>query len=422
MRVLVLSNYYPPHSIGSYELQCYQLCHELAGRGHRIHVLTSQAPPEYASRLTDVHVSRELELYEDEQSFHRLFKKVRYNRKVLARHLSEFIPEAIMIWGMDGLPASLLEVAEWSGIPCVYAVYDHWLRESCFKDRWSNYWSEETTAPPIARTLLRSLHLEKTVQRKAALGKVEALRFENIYFCSESLKRETAQACGHTFEQALVIPCAVPPGQSRQKEGRPAQTCRLLYIARFSEEKDPMTALRALQELRRRGDDRFTLDLYGKGRPEFEGTLHDYVRRFQLGGSVSFKPMAEEQVRTNLHLYDALIFTSKYAEPFPLIHLRAMEAGVPVISTLNGGSGELIRHGENGLAFEAGNQFELADRIAQLADDPALAERLVETARTEVARHYTLARIGSRVETLLHRAARTEGRLEVPFTRAQGVA
>lgn len=153
----------------------------------------------------------------------------------------------------------------------------------------------------------------------------------------------------------------------------------------------------------------FTLDIFGRGSLQFEASLHAYVRRFQLGGAISFKPTLDEQINNSLHRYDALVFTSKHAEPFPLIHLKAMAARVPVISTLAGGSGELIREGENGLSFEAGNPVQLADRLAQLAESPDLGERLTTTAYANVVQNYTLDRVAARIETLLYRATRSEG-------------
>src|SRR5205085_6074311 len=41
MRILVLSNFYPPHFIGGYELGCREVVEGLRVRGHELFVLTS---------------------------------------------------------------------------------------------------------------------------------------------------------------------------------------------------------------------------------------------------------------------------------------------------------------------------------------------------------------------------------------------
>ena len=41
MRILALTNLYPPHYLGGYELICQMVVHELRARGHEVQVLTS---------------------------------------------------------------------------------------------------------------------------------------------------------------------------------------------------------------------------------------------------------------------------------------------------------------------------------------------------------------------------------------------
>src|SRR5437870_5404347 len=41
MKILVISNLYPPHYVGGYELHCEQITEGLRARGHEIQVLTS---------------------------------------------------------------------------------------------------------------------------------------------------------------------------------------------------------------------------------------------------------------------------------------------------------------------------------------------------------------------------------------------
>lgn len=418
MRILTLTNHYPPHSFGNYELQCYSICHELAHRGHQIHTLTSTEDSSIGHHQLQPTVFRELELYskeaDEEPSFHRLFGLVRKNRRILKQHLEAFLPEAVMVWGMDRLPTSLLEMVESSRIPCLYCVYDFWLADACQNDHWARYWDPDgIPASSISRPVLQMLGLKKMVAKRAAIGGVGALQFENIYFCSEFLKRKTVKACGLPLDSARIVPCGIAPGEIRPRRGQKlAQNFHVMYLAPLDEGKDPLTAIRAIQELRRRGDERFSLDIYGRGPSEYEAALHDYVRRFQLGGAVSFKPVNQDHVRNSIHLYDALVFTSRKPEPFPLVHLKAMAARVPVISTPHGGAGELIHQGENGITFEAGNPHDLAEKLLELANDPAGSESIADRAHAEVTQHYSLNRITSRIESLLYRATKSEGMIE----------
>jgi len=66
--------------------------------------------------------------------------------------------------------------------------------------------------------------------------------------------------------------------------------------------------------------------------------------------------------------------------------LEAMAAGVPVVSTLLGAEGLLIRPGEDFLPAETGEDFR--DGVLRLWRDSRLARRLTESARELVRRQY----------------------------------
>lgn len=58
-----------------------------------------------------------------------------------------------------------------------------------------------------------------------------------------------------------------------------------------------------------------------------------------------------------------------------------MASGLPVIATPAGGAADHLRHGENGLAFGAGNVGQMAHAIVRLAMDGALRDTLSRGAR-----------------------------------------
>lgn len=412
MRLLVITNQYPPNSLGSYEMQCLQICHELSRRGHQIRILTTRSNTDPANFDNTTRIFRELEAFpesgETRPSFTQLYRNVRANQRILAGHLERFVPEAIMIWGMEGLTLSLAFTAERSGISCLYAVMDPWLAHVCDDDPWLHYWNDENTEEqPWVRTLLRGLHLQQVIHNQAPIEDVSSLRLENVFFCSESLKELTSHSCGISMEHATVVPCGLSPNDIRQRDPSTPSSGRILYIAGLNEEKDPLTAIRAIQDLQQRGHSNFTLDLYGRGAPHAEAALYDYVRKFQLEEVVNFKPLLEEQARGAFHMYDMLVFTSKYPEPFPLSSIKAMAARIPVISTAEGGCGELMRDGENGFTFETNNHFDLASKIEFVTNHPEIVAQAVGTAHDEVVEYYNFDRVTSHVESLLYRALET---------------
>jgi glycosyltransferase involved in cell wall biosynthesis len=81
-------------------------------------------------------------------------------------------------------------------------------------------------------------------------------------------------------------------------------------------------------------------------------------------------------------------------EGMALVHLEAMAAGVPVITTPNCGS--VVRDGIDGFIVPVRDPDALADRIEQIVSDRALRQRMSEAAR-ERAREYSLSRYAERL-------------------------
>jgi glycosyltransferase involved in cell wall biosynthesis len=73
--------------------------------------------------------------------------------------------------------------------------------------------------------------------------------------------------------------------------------------------------------------------------------------------------------------FDCLVLASK-DEPFGLVLLEAMRAGLPVVASNAGGVPEIITNEVNGLLFEPEDFEGLANALARIALDTETAARL----------------------------------------------
>jgi glycosyltransferase involved in cell wall biosynthesis len=129
---------------------------------------------------------------------------------------------------------------------------------------------------------------------------------------------------------------------------------------------------------------------------EYEAFLQAEVERLGIGDRVEFTghvaDPAEHLART-----DVLVHSSVIPEPFGLVIVEGMAAGVPVLAADQGGPAETITHGEDGLLYSMGNVAELATAMRRIADAPPTRVRLA-SAGHETARRYTADVIAARVE------------------------
>ncbi|MGH6690856.1 MAG: hypothetical protein ACREF4_09290, partial [Gammaproteobacteria bacterium] len=142
MKILVLTNLYPPHHIGGYELSCRAVVDTLATRGHDVHVLTSDHRREHQAWEPEPNVRRSLKI----NGFYghpwlpiwRLVGLERHNNRVLRDVIAVVRPEVIFIWAMGGLSKSMLFTVQASGLAAAFYVSDHWIAQGLPIDVWLN--------------------------------------------------------------------------------------------------------------------------------------------------------------------------------------------------------------------------------------------------------------------------------------------
>jgi len=106
-----------------------------------------------------------------------------------------------------------------------------------------------------------------------------------------------------------------------------------------------------------------------------------YIKQHQLDKNIILTgPLPLEEVRALYAACDIFVLPS-LAEGDPLVTLEAMASGKPVIGTKVGGIPNQIRDGWNGFLVDAGNEQQLADKIAYLIDNPNDRRRMGENSR-----------------------------------------
>ncbi len=134
----------------------------------------------------------------------------------------------------------------------------------------------------------------------------------------------------------------------------------------------------------------------GPGRGELERLIREQnlSTRVHLIGACS-----RGEVFAYLRHADLFVLNSRY-EGLPHIVLEAMSAGVPVVATDTGGTGELVRHEHNGLLVPPGDRAMLDRAVRLVLGDRSLGERLAGNGRATLEK-FNWAGLVDQTESLL---------------------
>jgi glycosyltransferase involved in cell wall biosynthesis len=377
MRILVISNFYPPYFIGGYEWGCHEMVKALRSQGYDVSVLTSTYGVK--RRSVDNHVYRLLEqdLGWDTACFmtrlSELFKQEAQNAVAFRWTVRALQPDLIYFWNLHHISISIALRAQRMGFPTCCYVFDNWLAH-WERDPWYSLWNGKTLHP-LARTMKS---LASSFARFSASASIwDGLDLQKVQFASHYLE-DYAMKMHKKPRRSEVIHWGIDPHRftCKQPVSKPHQ---LLYVGQLVRHKGVHTAIEALKKIL--CEDKYqdvTLTIAGGTiTPEYESYLHALVHGLGLEQRVFFRGFVTPDALPSLYgEHDILIFPSIWEEPFGIVLLEAMSSGLAVVATGTGGSAEILTEGTNALLFPPGRSDLCAEQIIRLLDDPALFDSL----------------------------------------------
>jgi glycosyltransferase involved in cell wall biosynthesis len=305
-----------------------------------------------------------------------------HNVRIIRRIIAQVRPDVLVFWGGHELGRGLLSAAE-QRCRVVYFLADNWLTLELGIDQRPWRYRASRRLYDLA---LRVLGIPSG-----------AVRRDHLIFVSRALQNQYA-GLGIDVRKGTVIHLGIAEEFARFQPQHilrrtPDEPPRVLYTGQLVAAKGVLTLIKALAQLRTRpGLEQTRLTLAGGVHHETFGTaLRAEIHALGLDDAVEFAgrlPRAELPALFSRH--DVQAFTSEWQEPFALSLLEGMASGIPVVSTLRGGSAEVIRDGANARAFAAGDPADLADKLAWVLSHPQEAAALGRTASAEIRQCCTL--------------------------------
>ena len=422
MRILLLSNLYPPHVLGGAEIVARDFAVGLAELGHEVTVLTSTYGVKGVKEVSDAsdvskpqpeehiyrtlrytfpaHIDRQRPLW---RQLHLVSDYYRYfhdedNVKELRRVIAEVNPDVLYVWEITGIGVNTMLAALGTfqtppnpRIPVVFHL--------------ESYWWQYARSPETEQTRLRTRRLKQML-----IGAVPDLPYDSLIAASQAVKQEYS-AVGCDPERTEVIYNCIDarfvntPRAPRQNEDGKTPRVELTFVGRLCVEKGVLVILKALdilinQQLHRQ----LHLNIFGDGDDGYMKELRQYIAEKQLAAFVTFHGKVPQDVLiAQYDRSDIMLIPSLWKEPFGLVVAEAMARGLPIITSNIGGPAEIITHEVDGLLLEPGDDRLLAEAITRLMQHPDECRRFSQAARTTVQQRFMVAENAKRAEQHLRK-------------------
>jgi len=391
MKILILTNLFPPDFLGGYELGCCQMADALRDMGHDVRVVTSFA--ERQSGDSAEGVARVLELapiydaattsfYESGVHQHFHFKSTMVNRDNLytvADIVEDFEPDVAYLWNLLGIGGlGLLGLLKHRGVPWVWHIMD------------------------MVPALLCGLGGHAVPQIAREFGTL--CDGGTFIMCSTHVETEIVAAGIDVGHRVNLLPNWVThSGLPRREQSFYGGGLRLVNaVGVLGEHKGTDILIDIAANLIEAGWAQFTLDIYGReGDPRFRRMLHER----ELDGVVCLAGSREQSELLRLYSnYDLFVFPTWSREPFGFAPLEAASFGcVPLFSADCGIAEWLVNDVHCLKAERSADAF--TQRIIQVlqgeVDLAAMARRTQAVVTTE----FHISRVAPRVASILEDAA-----------------
>ncbi|HEU5115897.1 MAG TPA: glycosyltransferase family 4 protein [Isosphaeraceae bacterium] len=391
MKILVLSNLYPPDVIGGYELGCRQVVDALLERGHDVRVLTT-APRQPVAHAP--HVKRRLKLSEiwskavSDRSHpvqsHLMDSAATFinasNCHVLIDEIREFEPDVVYVWMLTGTGGlGLMACLEFLKVPWLWHLMD-----------------------PVPTLLCRRFGEVVPALVKA----FERSMSEGMYLsCSQQLVGEIASDGLDLNHRTKVMPNWItgslpPPRTEYLQDGVLRIAAASAQIIRDNQKGIDIVVESAAQ-LRERGFENFQIDIYGR---LVDFSMPELALKLGLEEHVRFLGSRTQSELIGMYdQYDLFAFPTRTREPFGFAALEAGARGCVPVMTNVCGIAEWFVHGVHVLKIKRNAQA-MADAYASVLNGSVDLTRMGQRLSSVIRRDFSLAALLPTIEESLGQA------------------
>lgn len=383
MRILVVSNYYPPQFVGGYELACRDTVAYLRERGHEICVLSSgSGSNEYSieSEQGDFGelVLRKLRFIDYQHpSFVNKHKVEKTNYRLTREALQSFSPDIVYFWNMQFISLAPIFAVQQASLPRLFEIGDLWPK-AYLKPGWANW-------------------CKRQFKKRLPLAIGGTLDFGPCIAVSNWIADEIRQS--YRAHSVSVIGNGTSMVKQINIDHRVSE--RFLFTGRVCPEKGVEVALQAFAVARKsRPSCMMSLTIVGPIEHSYRQRLIQLITSLALDSCVTLQAPSTDMASIYQY-HDVLLMPTLTKEAFGLVVIEAMAHGLAVIASNTYGPAEIVEHGSLGVLVDPNNPGDIAQAIISLVDNPSQRVAMGRSAYQHVNTHYAMHVVKNKVEKKL---------------------
>ena len=317
VKILAISNFFPPNVLGGYEIGCHDILCGISGDAD-IHLVTSFStfyshdsnnnigvtvcPIFKPCSAYSIRQNSKTNIFHHERAFSGYIPE---NVLALRDKISEFKPDLIYLFNILGIgPVGILEICVESGIPTVCHLMDEWDGFFTSKNR----------------------RIDLSSKWKALKAQV------TVIACSDYTLKSNSKV--GVFGKSFVLPSGVRFPMSLPLKQSVTSQNKFLYFGQLHPGKGIHRIIEAFHEaLFLCPNSGATLTIIGRGEPEYMKKIHNMaLSESHAASSIRFLPyMPKEKLMNEIPNFDLTFCPLLSVEAFGYAPVESAAAGVPVV-------------------------------------------------------------------------------------------
>lgn len=369
MKILIISNYFPPHFKGGYELSCQEVTNYLFAQGEEVQVLCGDYLKDKASH-DSFPVHRELK-YIDYLSndYWNKSNVEKDNYAITSNILAEFKPDFVYFWNQQYISLAPYWAVKKSKLPHLFDIGDVWPLK---------YYRSGIKAK--AKSLIKQI-LPNFLEAKLSVDPVVILSSWMKPIFAEKFKSKTIYS----------IPRGVAVKENVTINPDP-ENIKLMFAGRIEPLKGLELIINILANL---VDYKWTLDVYGDGDQDYLDKINNLLLEKELTKRVILKgrlyPLDEAY-----KIHDVFLFPTLAHEGFGRVAIEAMSYGLPVLTVNKYGPNDIVENGYNGYKCSPDDLLCWENSLKQILSDKALLIKMSNNALETVKDKYEIKLINKK--------------------------